>query len=70
MRRAQTPQGFHFAAILKAHRDAAAAGREDFTDDAAIAEWAGLPVALVEGSERNVKITTAEDLAMAEQGLA
>ena len=32
--RAQTPQGFLFAAILKAHRDAAASGRSDFTDDA------------------------------------
>ncbi|MGQ0457624.1 MAG: bifunctional 2-C-methyl-D-erythritol 4-phosphate cytidylyltransferase/2-C-methyl-D-erythritol 2,4-cyclodiphosphate synthase [Hyphomicrobium sp.] len=68
--RAQTPQGFHFAAILKAHRDSAAAGLADFTDDAAVAEWAGLTVALVEGSEQNTKITTAEDLAMAEQRVA
>ncbi|MDX2259063.1 MAG: bifunctional 2-C-methyl-D-erythritol 4-phosphate cytidylyltransferase/2-C-methyl-D-erythritol 2,4-cyclodiphosphate synthase [Hyphomicrobiaceae bacterium] len=63
--RAQTPQGFPFPAILAAHRRAASAGRTDFTDDAAIAEWAGLPVRLVAGAARNDKITTAEDLAMA-----
>jgi 2-C-methyl-D-erythritol 4-phosphate cytidylyltransferase/2-C-methyl-D-erythritol 2,4-cyclodiphosphate synthase len=68
--RAQTPQGFHFAAILEAHRRAAAAGRDDFTDDAAIAEWAGIEVALVAGSPRNVKITTAEDLALAQRLVA
>jgi 2-C-methyl-D-erythritol 4-phosphate cytidylyltransferase/2-C-methyl-D-erythritol 2,4-cyclodiphosphate synthase len=63
--RAQTPQGFRFEAILGAHEAALAAGRTDLTDDAAVAEWAGLPVALVEGSEGNVKLTTAEDLDMA-----
>jgi 2-C-methyl-D-erythritol 4-phosphate cytidylyltransferase/2-C-methyl-D-erythritol 2,4-cyclodiphosphate synthase len=60
--RAQTPQGFRFADILDAHRRAAAAGHEDFTDDAAIAEWAGLPVSLVSGEPQNVKITTAADV--------
>ncbi|HJZ42244.1 MAG TPA: bifunctional 2-C-methyl-D-erythritol 4-phosphate cytidylyltransferase/2-C-methyl-D-erythritol 2,4-cyclodiphosphate synthase [Hyphomicrobiaceae bacterium] len=64
--RAQTPQGFRFADILAAHDAAAAAGRDDLTDDAAVAEWAGLPVALVLGSEANRKLTTAEDLAMAD----
>jgi 2-C-methyl-D-erythritol 4-phosphate cytidylyltransferase/2-C-methyl-D-erythritol 2,4-cyclodiphosphate synthase len=63
--RAQTPQGFRYDAILKAHEAAEAAGREDLTDDAAVAEWAGLAVALVEGSEANVKLTTAEDMARA-----
>ncbi len=63
--RAQTPQGFDFPTILDLHRRAAAAGRSDFTDDAAIAEWSGIPVKLVTGSSRNTKITTAEDLAMA-----
>ena len=57
--RAQTPQGFHFAAILEAHR--AAAGRQ-LTDDAAVAEQAGMAVALVRGAEENIKITTREDL--------
>ena len=68
--RAQTPQGFHFAAILAAHRAAEAAGRDDFTDDAAVAEWHGLRVAVVPGSVRNVKITTAEDLALAQRAQA
>ena len=68
--RAQTPQGFRFAAILAAHDAAAAAGRSDFTDDAAIAAWAGHAVALVPGEERNFKLTVAEDLAMAERLIA
>lgn len=59
---AQTPQGFGFAAILDAHK--AAAG-EALTDDAAVAERAGLSVALVTGLEENFKVTTAEDLARA-----
>ena len=63
--RAQTPQGFDFDTILDLHRQAATAGRSDFTDDAAIAEWAGIPVKLVAGASRNTKITTAEDLTMA-----
>lgn len=56
--RAQTPQAFRFPAILAAHR----AATQDATDDAALLEAAGLPVALVEGSERNIKITRPEDL--------
>ncbi|HRD75779.1 MAG TPA: bifunctional 2-C-methyl-D-erythritol 4-phosphate cytidylyltransferase/2-C-methyl-D-erythritol 2,4-cyclodiphosphate synthase [Hyphomicrobiaceae bacterium] len=68
--RAQTPQAFRFAEILVAHRKAATAGRHDFTDDAALAEWAGLPVGIVEGSEANRKLTTAEDLAMADDMLS
>ncbi len=64
--RAQTPQGFRFKDILKAHRDAAAAGKSDFTDDAAVAEWAGLDVALVEDSASNIKLTTAKDIATAD----
>lgn len=63
--RAQTPQGFNFARILAAHDAAAAAGRSGFTDDAALAEWAGMAVAVVPGSERNFKITSSEDLEVA-----
>ncbi|MCT8974169.1 bifunctional 2-C-methyl-D-erythritol 4-phosphate cytidylyltransferase/2-C-methyl-D-erythritol 2,4-cyclodiphosphate synthase [Microbaculum marinisediminis] len=62
---AQTPQGFRFPEILKAHRRAATIDR-DFTDDAAIAEWAGIPVTLVAGDPANRKLTTPEDFAMAE----
>lgn len=64
--RAQTPQVFRYAALLTAHRDAAALGAAEataLTDDAAVAERAGLRVVMVEGSEDNRKITTAEDLA-------
>ena len=68
--RAQTPQGFHFDAILSAHRRADADQANGMTDDAAIAEWAGIPVVLVLGSEANVKLTTREDMIMAEQRLS
>ena len=57
--RAQTPQGFRFSSILEAHRRLAGAG---LTDDAAVAEAAGLPVALVPGSPDNIKVTTPIDL--------
>jgi len=57
--RAQTPQGFRFAEILAAHRRFAGS---EMTDDAAVAEAAGLPVALVEGDEAAFKITTGDDL--------
>lgn len=67
--RASTPQGFHFEPILQAHRTAAAKGMTQFTDDAAIAEWAGLPVLLVPGSSANTKLTTADDLALAARSL-
>ncbi len=67
--RAQTPQGFRFAAILAAHRAAALEGSREFTDDAGIAEWFGLDVALVEGSDMNRKLTTAEDLRIADEML-
>lgn len=63
---AQTPQGFRFNEILAAHR--AAAGQE-LTDDAAVAERAGLAVALVEGGRENIKVTSQEDLAVAERWL-
>lgn len=66
----QTPQAFPFRAILAAHRQAAAAGREDLTDDAAVAEFAGLEVRLVEGEERNIKITRPGDWARAEAMIA
>lgn len=68
--RAQTPQGFHFEKILAAHDAAYAEGRVDFTDDASIAEWAGMKVALVPGSERNLKLTDQEDFALAERLIA
>jgi 2-C-methyl-D-erythritol 4-phosphate cytidylyltransferase/2-C-methyl-D-erythritol 2,4-cyclodiphosphate synthase len=62
--RAQTPQGFVFEAIMRAHRRFAGAA---MTDDAALAEAVGLAVALVDGDEDNVKITEPADLARAER---
>ncbi|PKQ02076.1 MAG: bifunctional 2-C-methyl-D-erythritol 4-phosphate cytidylyltransferase/2-C-methyl-D-erythritol 2,4-cyclodiphosphate synthase [Alphaproteobacteria bacterium HGW-Alphaproteobacteria-12] len=62
--RAQTPQAFHFKAILDAHRRAA--GREH-TDDVSVAEGAGMVVAMVPGEEDNIKITSAGDLVRAER---
>lgn len=67
--RAQTPQGFRFEAILAAHRAASAEGDREFTDDAGVAEWFGLDVALVEGSEGNRKLTTLDDLRIADEML-
>ena len=63
---AQTPQGFDYAQILAAHKRAVTEPR-DFTDDAGIAEWAGLTVALAPGNSRNIKITLPEDFARAER---
>jgi 2-C-methyl-D-erythritol 4-phosphate cytidylyltransferase / 2-C-methyl-D-erythritol 2,4-cyclodiphosphate synthase len=62
--RVQTPQGFDYRAILAAHRSVA--GME-LTDDAAVAEHAGLAVRLVEGAEANFKVTTTEDFLRAEK---
>ncbi len=66
---AQTPQSFRLELILKAHEAAASSGRCDFTDDASIAEWAGIPVALVEGEPDNIKLTLKRDIAMADEKL-
>lgn len=66
--RAQTPQGFRFAEILAAHR--ATPAELELTDDAAVAERAGLAVRLVEGSPANLKVTTPADLDRAARWLA
>ncbi len=68
--RAQTPQAFRFEPILAAHRRAADAAQMQFTDDAGLAEWAGLAVKLVPSSSANMKLTTAEDVALAERLLS
>ena len=65
MWRAQTPQGFPRAVLEQAHARAAQVGRRA-TDDAALVEAIGVPVRLVPDSSRNIKITTPEDLALAE----
>jgi 2-C-methyl-D-erythritol 4-phosphate cytidylyltransferase/2-C-methyl-D-erythritol 2,4-cyclodiphosphate synthase len=66
--RAQTPQAFRFGTILDLHRaHASAAGA---TDDAALFERAGLPVAVVPGHEDNIKLTYSEDAMRLERILA
>ena len=66
LRIVQTPQAFDFDLIMAAHRRAAAAGLEDFSDDAALAEWAGHPVSVFDGEQGNVKLTTNDDFLRAE----
>ena len=66
LRTVQTPQAFRFQPLLEAHRRAAAEGLHDFPDDAALAEWAGLPVTVFPGEAGNVKLTTPDDLRRAE----
>ena len=61
--RAQTPQGFHFEAILAAHR----AFKGTAADDVEVARAAGMDVAIVPGHEDNLKITTPEDFVRAER---
>jgi 2-C-methyl-D-erythritol 4-phosphate cytidylyltransferase/2-C-methyl-D-erythritol 2,4-cyclodiphosphate synthase len=61
---AQTPQGFDYAAILNAHTEAVG---KSLTDDAAVAEYAGLSVRLIPGVEENFKVTTQDDMARAER---
>jgi 2-C-methyl-D-erythritol 4-phosphate cytidylyltransferase/2-C-methyl-D-erythritol 2,4-cyclodiphosphate synthase len=66
LRTVQTPQAFAYRLISDLHRRAAAAGREDFTDDAALAEWAGHRVSVFAGESGNVKLTTKDDFIRAE----
>jgi len=63
---AQTPQGFRFSQIFSAHMRASTIRRQ-FTDDAEIAEWAGLRVTMVMGDRDNIKITHPEDFTRAER---
>ncbi len=63
--RAQTPQAFRFSLLLDLHR----AAPDGATDDAAILEQAGYPVALVPGHEDNIKMTYPDDAARLERVL-
>jgi 2-C-methyl-D-erythritol 4-phosphate cytidylyltransferase / 2-C-methyl-D-erythritol 2,4-cyclodiphosphate synthase len=66
LQRAQTPQGFRYARILRAHRHFA---DRDVTDDMALAELSGLQITAVAGEDGNMKVTTPEDFALAEAHL-
>lgn len=61
----QTPQAFKLELILKAHKQAKSAGFYG-TDDAALVERLGEPVKIIPGSYENLKITTPEDIIVAE----
>jgi 2-C-methyl-D-erythritol 4-phosphate cytidylyltransferase len=63
---AQTPQAFRLELLLRAH----AAHEDDATDDASLVEELGVPVHLVPGASRNIKVTTPADLVIAEALLA
>lgn len=69
LRAVQTPQAFSFASLLAAHRKAAAADLGNFTDDGALAEWAGLTVHVFQGDPLNTKLTHASDFPEAERRL-
>ncbi|MBR4080823.1 MAG: 2-C-methyl-D-erythritol 4-phosphate cytidylyltransferase [Clostridia bacterium] len=69
LRAIQTPQGFRTELIRRAHEQAQADGFLG-TDDASLLEYCGLPVQLVEGHRRNIKLTTPEDMIMAESLLS
>jgi 2-C-methyl-D-erythritol 4-phosphate cytidylyltransferase len=61
----QTPQAFYYDDISAVHQKAFAEGWEEATDDCALIEKAGIPVKVIEGSEKNIKITTPHDLELA-----
>lgn len=69
LRAIQTPQAFDFASLLAAHRKAVSDGLRNFTDDGALAEWAGHQVHVFPGDMSNVKLTHAADFAEAERRL-
>lgn len=60
----QTPQGFHYGLIKRAHETY---GEEDYTDDTSLVAALGESITLVEGRRANIKITTQEDLHLAER---
>ena len=66
---AQPPQGFVFEQILAAHRKAKAEATANLTDDASVAEHAGIAIAMIPGRLENRKLTTAEDIDIANRDL-
>jgi 2-C-methyl-D-erythritol 4-phosphate cytidylyltransferase/2-C-methyl-D-erythritol 2,4-cyclodiphosphate synthase len=66
LRLTQTPQVFSYTKLWDAHRAARENNMQDFSDDASLAEWAGIPVATFPGEAGNVKFTTADDFLRAD----
>ncbi len=69
LRAVQTPQAFDLKTLLKIHLQAAEQGLFSFTDDAALMEWADLPVAVFDGDPANIKLTHPADFDEAERRL-
>ncbi|KAF5859759.1 hypothetical protein ETB97_002481 [Aspergillus alliaceus] len=65
--RAQTPQAFTLREALKVHKQFALCGQAGYTDDASLFEQAGLPVRVLPGEERNMKLTYPSDFEQAER---
>ena len=66
---AQTPQGFGYDDILAAYRKAEAEQTQGLTDDASVAEHAGIAISMIPGQLENRKLTTAEDIVMADRDM-
>lgn len=66
---AQTPQGFGYNAILAAYRKAEAEQAANLTDDASVAEHAGIAISMIPGQPDNRKLTTAEDIVSADRDM-
>ena len=62
----QTPQIFRWEDINRAHQTAMSRGWEEATDDAFLIEKMGIPVKIIEGEEKNMKVTTPQDLEIAQ----
>jgi 2-C-methyl-D-erythritol 4-phosphate cytidylyltransferase len=61
----QTPQLFRYQDIMEAHTKALKEGWQEATDDSQLIERLGIPVKVIKGSERNIKVTTPNDLELA-----
>lgn len=66
---AQTPQGFLYDGILAAYRKAEAEQTQGLTDDASVAEHAGIAISMIPGEYRNRKLTTGDDIVMADRDM-
>ena len=66
---AQTPQGFAYAGILAAHRKAQTDAIANLTDDASVAEHAGIAISMIAGRHDNRKLTSAEDIDIADRDM-
>ncbi len=66
---AQTPQGFLYDGILDAYRKAEAERTQGLTDDASVAEHAGIAISMIPGDMENRKLTTADDIVMADRDM-